>query len=224
MMGLSGLALIFDMDGVLIDSTSTHVEAWLLYLKRLGIETRAIEDRMLGKRNDDIVRDFFRGITLSDEEVLEHGARKEQLYRDIMGPKLDLHMVPGVIQFLERHRNLPIGLATNGEPANVDLVLRGTNTKKYFRSVVSGHEVRLPKPHPDIYLKVADLLGVSPGKCVVFEDSLTGIEAARAAGMRVAGLTTTLPALPGVDLAVPDFLDAGLEPWLQSIASSYTAV
>lgn len=219
-MGLTGLGLIFDMDGVLIDSTSTHTEAWLLYLKRQGIEIPEIEDRMLGKRNDAIVRDFFHGIPLSDEEVLEHGARKEQLYRDMMRPKLELQMVPGVIEFLERHRNLPIGLATNGEPANVDLVLYGTNIQKYFRAVVSGHEVRLPKPHPDIYLKVAELLGISPGNCVVFEDSLTGIEAARGAGMRVAGLTTTLAALPGADLAVPDFLDAGLEPWLQSIASS----
>ena len=214
------LGLLFDMDGVLIDSTSTHTEAWLLYLQRHGIEIGEMEERMLGKRNDAIVRDFFQGVVLSDGEVLEHGARKEQLYREIMGPKLDSHMVPGVLEFLERHRNMPIGLATNGEPANVDLVLRGTNIQKYFRAVVSGHEVLLPKPHPDIYLKVADLLGISPCHCVVFEDSITGIEAARAAGMRVAGLTTTLPVLSGVDLAVPDFLDAGLEPWLQSIASS----
>ena len=129
-------------------------------------------------------------------------------------------MVPGVIAFLERHSELPIGLATNGEPANVDLVLRGSNIRKYFKAVVSGHEVRLPKPHPDIYLKVAEMLRIPPQNCVVFEDSLTGIEAARAAGMRVAGLTTTFSRLPGVDLAVPDFLDPGLELWLHSIANS----
>ena len=219
-MWTGGLGLIFDMDGVLIDSTSTHTEAWLVYLQRHGIDIPEIEDRMLGKRNDAIVRDFFRSVPLSDEEVLEHGARKEQLYREMMAPKLESHMVPGILQFLERHRTHPMGLATNGEPANVDLVLSSTNIRQYFRAVVSGHEVLFPKPHPDIYLKVADLLGISPGNCVVFEDSLTGIEAARAAGMRVAGLTTTLPALPGVDLAIPNFLDAGLEPWLQSIASS----
>jgi len=219
-MGLKGLGLIFDMDGVLIDSTATHTQAWLQYLRRQGLEIPEIEDRMLGKRNDEIVRDFFRGITLTDGEVLEHGARKEELYREMMAPKLHSHMVPGVIQFLERHQDLPIGLATNGEPANLDLVLHGTNIRKYFRSVVSGHEVSLPKPHPEIYLKVAGLMGMPPGNCVVFEDSLTGVEAARAAGMHVAGLTTTLPMLPGVDFAVPDFLDAGLEPWLQSIASS----
>jgi beta-phosphoglucomutase len=221
-MQADGLGLIFDMDGVLIDSTATHTEAWQLYLAQHGIVIPEIESRMLGKRNDAIVRDFFQDISLSDDEVLEHGARKEQLYRQIIQPHLARHMVPGVISFLERHKELPIGLATNGEPANVDLVLRGTMIQKYFQVAVSGHEVRLPKPHPDIYLKVAEKLNVPPQNCVVFEDSLTGIEAARGAGMRVVGLTTTITRLPDVDLAIPDFLDARLEPWLQSIAASVT--
>jgi beta-phosphoglucomutase len=221
-MVLSGLGLIFDMDGVLIDSTAAHTEAWIMYLKRYGIEIPSIEERMLGKRNDAIVQDFFGAVPLSADEVLEHGARKEQLYRESMGPKLGRHMVPGVIQFLERHQNLPIGLATNGEPANVDLVLTGTGIRKYFKAVVTGHEVNRPKPHPEIYLKAANLLEVSPERCVVFEDSLTGIEAARAAGMRVAGLTTTLATLSDVDYSIPDFLDPGLEPWLHSIAASAT--
>jgi beta-phosphoglucomutase-like phosphatase (HAD superfamily) len=94
--------------------------------------------------------------------------------------------------------------------------------QKHFKVAVSGHEVRLPKPHPDIYLKVAEELKMTPQNCVVFEDSLTGIEAARGAGMRVVGLTTTIARLPDVDLAIPDFLDARLEPWLQSIAASVT--
>jgi HAD superfamily hydrolase (TIGR01509 family) len=168
------------------------------------------------------VRDFFQDITLSEEAVLAHGAEKEQLYRDIIQSDVYRYMVPGVIAFIERHQELPIGLATNGEPANVDLVLSSTNIQKYFNAVVSGHEVVLPKPHPDIYLKVATMLGMPPQNCVVFEDSLTGIEAARAAGMRVVGLTTTMSTLPGVDLSVPNFLDSRLEPWLQSIAASAT--
>ena len=131
-------------------------------------------------------------------------------------------MVPGVVQFIKRHSSLPIGLATNGEPANVDLVLDGVNIRKHFKAVVTGHEVRLPKPHPDIYLKAAEMLGMTPENCVVFEDSLTGIEAARAAGMRVAGLTTTIANLPGVDISIPHFLDPGLEIWLQSIDASTT--
>jgi beta-phosphoglucomutase len=216
------LGLIFDMDGVLIDSTPKHTEAWHLYLKRHGLEIPELEARMLGKRNDAIVRDFFSDNQMPEEDVLAHGARKEQLYRDIIKNDVGHYMVPGVISFLERHKELPIGLATNGEPANVDLVLGSTNIQKYFKAVVSGHEVTLPKPHPDIYLKVADMLGIPPQSCVVFEDSLTGIEAARAAGMRVVGLTTTFATLPGVDLSVPNFLDSGLEPWLQSIAASAT--
>jgi beta-phosphoglucomutase-like phosphatase (HAD superfamily) len=115
---------------------------------------------------------------------------------------------------------LNIGLATNGEPANVDLVLNGANIRKYFKAIVSGHDVERPKPYPDIYLKAAGMLGLKPENCIVFEDSLTGIEAARAAGMRVAGLTTTFSKLSNVDLAIPDFLDPNLEPWLQGVAAS----
>lgn len=222
-MQIFGLGLIFDMDGVLIDSTPTHTEAWRQYLQRHGLEIPEIETRMLGKRNDEIVQDFFPGQTLSNEEVFAHGARKEQLYREIVRPDLARYMVPGITAFLERHKEMAIGLATNGEPANVDLVLRGANIQKYFDAVVSGHEVERPKPHPDIYLKVARMLGVTPDNCVVFEDSLTGIAAARAAGMRVVGLTTTCAILPGVDLAIPNFLDSELEPWLQTAAASISA-
>lgn len=219
-MHLNSLGLIFDMDGVLIDSTATHTETWRLYLNQQGIKIPELEARMLGKRNDEIVRDFFRGHELSDETVFAHGAKKEQLYRDVMGPELGRYMVPGVMAFLERYKYLNIGLATNGEPANVDLVLNGANIRKYFKAIVSGHDVERPKPYPDIYLKAAGMLGLKPENCIVFEDSLTGIEAARAAGMRVAGLTTTFSKLSNVDLAIPDFLDPNLEPWLQGVAAS----
>src|SRR4051812_7852471 len=80
------LALIFDMDGVIIDSTSTHTLAWQEYLKTQGVETPHIEDRMLGKRNDEIVRDFLSGRQLTDAEVFEHGAAKEKIYREIIAP------------------------------------------------------------------------------------------------------------------------------------------
>jgi beta-phosphoglucomutase-like phosphatase (HAD superfamily) len=79
---------------------------------------------------------------------------------------------------------------------------------------VDGHQVARPKPHPDIYLRAAELLGVPPEDCVVFEDSLTGIQAARAAGMAVVGVGTTHDELPGVGLEIRDFTSPALEPWL----------
>jgi beta-phosphoglucomutase len=213
------LALVFDMDGVIVDSTRMHTEAWQRYLEARGIDIPYIEQRMLGKHNPEIVRDFFPPETLTEDAIFSHGAQKEALYREMMLPELQERLVPGVADFLERNRELPIGMGTNAELANVDFVLDETGLRKYFRAIVTGHDVARPKPFPDVYLRVAELLGVPPELCVVFEDSPSGVSAARAAGMRVVGLATTCK-LPDVDLLVPDFLDPELELWLENAAAS----
>ncbi len=208
------IALILDMDGVIIDSNPWHRKVWAEYNRRFGIETdEAMQQRMYGKRNDDIIRDFL-GAHLTDEEVREHGAAKERLYREMIRPVVNEALVPGVREFLERHRGQPIGVATNAEPANVEFVLEEAHLRPYFRVVVDGHQVPNPKPHPDIYLRAAEQLGAAPADCVVFEDSFTGIEAGRAAGMTVVGVSTTHAKLPGVDLTIRDFRSPELEPWL----------
>jgi beta-phosphoglucomutase family hydrolase len=208
------LALILDMDGVIIDSNPVHRQVWAAYNRRFGIETdEAMQQRMYGRRNDDIVRDFF-GAHLTLREVRAHGAAKEQLFRETIGPVLNEALVPGLREFLERHRHQPLGVATNAEPENVDFLLDNARLRPYFRAVVDGHQVARPKPHPDIYLRAAELLGTPPPDCVVFEDSFTGIEAARAAGMAVVGVGTTHDELPGVDLEIRDFTSPALEPWL----------
>ncbi|HXI41520.1 MAG TPA: beta-phosphoglucomutase family hydrolase [Bryobacteraceae bacterium] len=207
-------ALIFDMDGVIIDSNPVHREVWAAYNRRFGIETdEAMQQRMYGRRNDDIVRDFF-GDHLTLDQVRAHGAAKERLFRETIGPVLNDALVPGLREFLERHRHQPLGIATNAEPENVEFLLDNARLRPYFRAVVDGHQVARPKPHPDIYLKTAELLGAPPENCVVFEDSFTGIEAARAAGMAVVGVGTTHDAMPGVDLEIRDFTSPALEPWL----------
>ena len=208
------LALILDMDGVIIDSNPVHRDVWAAYNRRFGIETdEAMQQRMYGRRNDDIVRDFF-GEHLTLEGVRSHGAAKERLFRETIGPVLNEALVPGVREFLERHRHQPLGLASNAEPENIEFVLDTARLRPYFRVVVDGHQVARPKPYPDIYLRAAELLGTPPKDCVVFEDSFTGIEAARAAGMAVVGVRTTHDKLPGVDLEIRDFTSPALEPWL----------
>ncbi len=108
-------------------------------------------------------------------------------------------------------------MATNAEPPNVDFVLDETGLRPFFRVIVNGHQVSNPKPHPEIYLRVADELGITPAECVVFEDSYTGVSAGLAAGMRVVGIATTHNDLAGVSLAVADFNDPALEAWLQTV-------
>jgi beta-phosphoglucomutase len=146
--------------------------------------------------------------------VRAHGAAKEQLFRETIGPVLNAALVPGLRAFLDRHPHQPLGVATNAEPENVDFLLDTARLRPYFRAVVDGHQVARPKPHPDIFLRAAELLGTPPKDCVVFEDSFTGIEAARAAGMAVVGVRTTHDKLPGVDLEIRDFMSPALEPWL----------
>jgi beta-phosphoglucomutase family hydrolase len=210
------LALILDMDGVIVHSNPLHRKAWEQYSRRFGIETtEAMHQRMYGRRNDDIVRDFF-GPQLTPAEVKEHGAAKERLYRELMGPVLKESLVPGMVEFLARHHTVPIAMATSAEPENVEFLLDAAGLRLYFRAIVDGHQVRDPKPYPEIYLKAAELLRAAPRDCVAFEDSFAGIQSARSAGMMVVGVRTTHDELPGVDLQIRDFNSPELEPWLAS--------
>jgi beta-phosphoglucomutase family hydrolase len=212
------LARIFDLDGVIVDSMPLHTDAWRLYLRGLGITATDadIERRMHGRSNADIVTDFI-GAKLDAVQTFEHGAAKERLYRELMRDQLQRYLVPGLVDFLDRCAGLPLGVASNAESANIDLVLDGAGLRDWFQVIVNGQQVRRPKPYPDVYLRAAELLGVAPRHCVVFEDSPVGVEAARAAGMRVVGVQTHSADLWGVEVSIRDFHDARLEPWLQSL-------
>ena len=209
-----GLGLIFDMDGVLLHSTDLHMKSWVTYLERHGIEDTSVIYRMLGKRNDEIVYDVF-GKDLPEEVMLEHGAAKEQLYRELMTPVLEQHYVAGARELLRaaHAQGVPLALATNAEPLNVDFVL-GANLAPLFTVIVDGHQVTHAKPHPEIFLTAAARLGVEPKNCVIFEDSPGGVQAALGSGARVVALLTTERAYRDVALAIDDFTDPRLVPWL----------
>ena len=210
------IALIFDMDGVIVDSNPMHRESWEAFNRRYGLETtEEMHQGMYGKRNDQIVRDFF-GDGITAQEVDARGQAKERLYREMMAGRTEQLLVPGLREFLERHRDLPMGVASNAEPENVAFVLDEVGLRRYFRAVVDGHQVHHPKPHPEIYLRAAELLETEPAKCLVFEDSPSGAAAAVAAGMRVVGLRTTYVNLPRAALTIDNFLSGDLEPWLQA--------
>lgn len=211
----TGLALVFDLDGVVVDSMPVHTLAWQRYLLSLGIQGNQVETRMHGRRNDEIVRDFL-GSDVDNQTVFRHGAAKERLFREMMLDQLNRRLVPGVRKFLMRASGSPVALATNAEPANVDFVLDGAGLRGYFQAIVEGTQVRDAKPAPDVYLLAAQKLGVAPSNCIVFEDSPVGIQAARAAGTRVVGIRSSAAPLDHVDFAVSDFLDPDLEAWLST--------
>lgn len=210
------IALIFDMDGVIVDSNPMHRESWAAFNRRYGMETtEEMHQRMYGRRNDQIVRDFY-GDGMTAEEVDARGRAKEQLYREMMAGHTEEVLVPGLRAFLERHRDLPMAVASNAEPENVAFVLDEAGLNPYFQVVVDGHQVHDPKPHPDVYLRAAELLETEPANCIVFEDSHSGVAAALAAGMRVVGLCTTFVNLPGTTITIDNFLSGELESWLQA--------
>lgn len=211
-------AFIFDMDGVIIDSNPQHRLAWEAFNRRYGLETTEdMHRRMYGRRNDQIVRDFF-GEQLSENEVAARGFAKEALYREMIAGRIESMLVPGLREFLDRHRDTPKAVASNAEPANVDFLLDGAGLRPYFRVVVDGHQVTRPKPYPDVFLRAAGLLGVPPAECLVFEDSHSGVEAAQAAGMKIIGLRTTEVNLPGAGLIIDNFTSGDLETWLAANA------
>ncbi|MGB9611842.1 MAG: HAD family hydrolase, partial [Bryobacteraceae bacterium] len=109
-----GLAFLFDMDGVLIESTGIHTRAWEAYLARHGIPSAGVMEKMLGKRNDQIVRVLW-GAEISEDEVFRHGAEKERLYRELMAPVFEQHVVRGVREFVRAAHDagVPCALATN---------------------------------------------------------------------------------------------------------------
>ena len=204
------------MDGVIVNSNPLHRESWAVFNRRYGLETtEAMLKRMYGKRNDDIVRDYF-GDHLAPGEVAARGKAKEQLYREMVSDRIEEILVPGLRRFVESHRDTPMGIASNAEPENINILLDRAGLRPYFRVVVDGHQVRNPKPYPDIYLRAAELLGVAPRNCIVFEDSHSGLAAAVSAGMRVIGLRTTEANLPGTHLTIDDFDSTGLDSWLRS--------
>jgi len=210
-----GLGLIFDLDGVIIDSMPCHQQAWLRYLELTGIGTRDSLDFMHVHRNDEIVRGLL-GPEADLETVIAHGAAKEQMYRDMLRDRLGEHLVAGIADWLAHVTGAPIALATNAERANVDFVLNGGGLRPYFDAIVDGSQVERPKPAPDVYLHAAELLEIPPRNCIVFEDSPVGVAAAVAAGMRVVGVLTHAAALDGIRFSIANFSDVRLDSWLSA--------
>jgi beta-phosphoglucomutase family hydrolase len=208
-----GLGLILDLDGVIIDSMPVHEKAWREYLRRNGIVSEELIRRMHGRKNEEILRDFM-GENTSPKEIFDHGAKKEQLYREMMEGQLENYLVPGVRALLDRAEGVPIAVASNAERANVDFVLDGLGVRAHITVALDSSRVKLPKPSPEIYLRAAHELGLPPQDCIVFEDSEVGVTAARRAGMRVVGILTGGIPLKEVDLAVANFASPELEPWL----------
>ena len=205
-----GKAVLFDMDGVVIDNLPYHVEAWLVYCERHGIPlTRETFYKDLNGLNSKDTFECLLKRKLSNEEIVEFEEEKELIYREFYAPFLT--PAPGLLLFIDQLKSAGIktALGTSAGPGNIDFILDGLGIRDQFDAVIGGAELIKGKPDPEIYLRAAGLVHVSPEDCWVIEDSLQGIEAGLSAGMKVVGMTTSHASeeLSHTHLTSPDFVD-----------------
>ncbi len=180
-------AVIFDMDGVLIDSGPPHHVSWQIVAKRAGMNVSAERfASTFGRPSRDIIRIIW-GEGIAAAAIERIGAEKEAAYRELVRDQVPI--MPGCREALARLRQagLRMAVATSGPPENLDLTLDGGGIRPFFDVTVHGFDIQHGKPAPDCFLLAAERLGISPAACVVIEDAVVGVQAAVAAGMRVIG-------------------------------------
>ncbi|HTY78714.1 MAG TPA: HAD family phosphatase [Candidatus Bathyarchaeia archaeon] len=205
------VAAIFDMDGVLIDSGAHHRAAWRALLEEIGEDADPEHWRLtIGRPSEEAVP-LLLGRPLSDWEIQRLARRKRDLY--VGFSRAGIMTVAGVDRFVAglAGRDIPRAVGTSASNFDVHHLLADAGLRRYFDVIVTADDVTYGKPDPEVYLLAAARLRVRPEMCVVFEDSLVGLEAARRAGMRAIGVTTAHTADEllgaGAERAIANFED-----------------
>jgi HAD superfamily hydrolase (TIGR01509 family) len=211
-------AVLWDMDGTLIDSEEYHWISWRNTMANEGITiTREEFLASFGQRNDSIIPRWL-GAASTPERVERIGNAKEELYRHLVR-KDGISPLPGVASWLNRLHNEGWlqAIASAAPRANVEVVLEALSASHFFEGIVSAEDVHRGKPDPEVYLTAASRVGATPDRCIVVEDAVAGVEGARRAGMRSIGVSHNGKHLPAdlvvtsLDLLEPDAFDTLLE-------------
>ena len=200
--------IVFDMDGVLIDSHPAHRLAWKSFLESLGkkISDDELDFILDGRKREEILKHFLG--ELAPEQVAEYGKQKDKLldrHRDAMQP------IPGVIDFLDHLRKacVPTAMATSASRRRACGTLEELGLARYFPTIVTGDDVTAGKPDPAIYQLAAKRMQEAPECLLAVEDAASGVKSARAAGMRCLGIATAqrsaLLRAAGADPVIPNF-------------------
>lgn len=201
------VAFLFDMDGVIVDSNPWHKIALKQFCSKYGhnLSEQQLRERIYGRTNRDWITNVFG--TLEPGRLRAYADEKEALFRELY--ENDIRPVEGLQDFLDKLDRYGIAraIATSAPRANVDFTLLKTGLSAYFPVVLDESFVVNGKPDPEIYLKTAAALGFDPSRCIVIEDSLSGVTAGRRAGCKVIGITTTHTPeeLAAADLVIDNF-------------------
>jgi beta-phosphoglucomutase len=183
------LGVIFDVDGVLVDSYDAHYESWKMLGRERGFEmTEEQFVRTFGRTSREVIRDCWPHLATSDEAVKELDDRKEALYRDIL--RDNFPAMDGARELIDAlaAAGFRLGVGSSGPPPNVELTLEQLGRKEAFAAVVTGQDVKFGKPNPQVFLIGAERLGLPPSQCLVVEDAPAGVQAAHAGGFVCLGL------------------------------------
>ena len=195
-------ALIFDMDGVIVDNTPVQARAFQLFFRDQEVDADATDilRRLNGAPASEILKEAFAKKPQPDEKLESFAEQREFLYRTLYWD--DRRPLPGLVEFLEAARaaGLKIGLGSGSGQESIAYILDGLGLRRFFDVVISKDDVDKGKPHGDTYSVTAAKLGVRPEHCAVFEDAVLGEQAAYRAGMACVAVASTLP---GQDFQAP---------------------
>jgi len=210
-------AFVFDLNGTMINDMEYHLTAWYNILTEdlnARLSREEVKGHMYGKNEELLDRIFGKG-HFSQDQVVEISKTKENRYQQAFRPHLEL--IAGLGEFLFRadQHHIKMAIGSAAITFNIDFILDNLSIRHYFQAIVSADDVTISKPHPETFLKAAELLGVAPPGCLVFEDAPKGVEAALNAGMRCVVLTTMhekeeFRDYPNIVHFIEDYTDASL--------------
>ena len=206
--------IIFDLDGVIVDSHPAHKQAWKLFLASLGREVsdEELEFVLEGQKRDHILRHFLGDLT--EQQVRQYGAQKEALFRNSVP---DIKITRGLPEFLKHAvaAGVAMALASSGSRGRVEYLLEELDFREYFQAIVTGDDVATGKPDPAIFNLTAERMEMRPQEILVCEDAVNGVQAAKLAGMKCLAIAANgrgpMLAKAGADKIVPDFSAVALE-------------
>ncbi|MGV3540585.1 MAG: beta-phosphoglucomutase [Rufibacter sp.] len=206
-------ACLFDLDGVLVDTAVYHFKAWRQTAQSLGIDfTEHDNERLKGVsrvRSLEIILEIG-GQTLPQEQMLALCEQKNTEYLQDVAKMTPAEILPGVVNFLKALKAEGIKIALGSASKNAQPILERTQLLPYFDAIIDGRHVTNGKPDPEVFLKGAETLGVQPSECVVFEDAVAGVEAAKNGGMLCVGVGQP-EVLTQADVVVKDLTEMSVQ-------------